>query len=316
MTLVRAVDPPAHSVAQVRGWIDLMMPAAELARTVAPTDFVPKAFRNNPPAITAAILYGDEIGIGPMQSLKHIRIIEGNPWIAAEAQRALILAAGHQIWPEELSTTRATWCGRRAGSEQVTRITWTIDDARRARIDGKPNWRAWPRQMLSARASAELARAVFADVIGGLGAIEEADEIAADASAPTAVDAQPSAVGTKRRRRAVAAAPTDTEATRPPVADVTPMPPLPGEEASQPTAEPVESDEPLSQRQLNRLQSLCRSRGIGDRSDRITLASEVIGRTITSSKDLTSAEADRFIGYLEELPAVDRDEQDQQGLDI
>jgi len=95
------------------------------------------------------------------------------------------------------------------------------------------------------------------------------------------------------------------------------MPPLPGEEASQPPVEPVESAEDLlSQRQLSRLQSLCRSRGIGDRIDRLTLASEVIGRTLGSSKELTVTEADRFIDYLEQLPAIDRDADDQQGLDI
>ena len=55
-----------------RSWIALMEPAVELAKAVANTEFVPKSLRGNPAAITAAILYGDEVGLGPMQSLARI----------------------------------------------------------------------------------------------------------------------------------------------------------------------------------------------------------------------------------------------------
>lgn len=344
MTLIRSADPTAQVIDSTRAWIDLMMPAAELARAIAPTDFVPRAFRNNPPAITAAILYGDEIGLGPMQSLAKIALIEGKPYIAAEAQRALILAAGHSLWPEESSATRATWCGRRAESEQVTRITWTIEDARRAHIDGKPNWRQYPRQMLSARASAELARAVFADVIGGLGAIEESDDSFGDASSATADVSAPSALGTRRKRKPTAAAVPKTSAISSPNAEAHGnLPPLPGEEVEpmpvvevDPVADreraqqQVDADvsaanarlhetatqDLLTQRQLTRLQALCRSRGVGDRAARLTLASDVVGRTLGSSKELTVTEADRFIDYLEQLPEVDRDAAESPGLDL
>ena len=129
-----------------------MQPAIELAKAVAGTDFVPKAMRNNPAQITAAVLYGDEVGLGPMQSLARISVIDGRPSLAAEAQRALILAAGHELWIEESTITRCTVAGRRRDSDQTSRVTWTSDDAKRAKLDGKPNWRSYPRQMLLARA--------------------------------------------------------------------------------------------------------------------------------------------------------------------
>jgi hypothetical protein len=151
-------------------WVALMAPAAELAKAIAGTDFVPTAMRNNPAAITACILNGDEVGIGPMQSLRQISMIEGTPTLKAEAQRALIQAAGHEIWPEEYTTTAVTIAGRRKGTDVIHRVTWTLDDARRANLAGKWNWSHYPRQMLMARATAELARAMFADVIGGLAA--------------------------------------------------------------------------------------------------------------------------------------------------
>jgi hypothetical protein len=80
-----------------REWIALVPAAAELAKSVANTDFVPRGMRNNPAAITAAILYGDEIGLGPMQSLAKIAVIDGRPTLAAETQRGLVLQAGHKM---------------------------------------------------------------------------------------------------------------------------------------------------------------------------------------------------------------------------
>ena len=120
-----------------------------------------------------------------MQSLAKIAVINGRPTLAAETQRALILQAGHDIWIEESTNTRCTVAGRRHGSEATSRVTWTLDDAKRANLAGKPPWRMYPRQMLLARASAELARAVFPDAIVGLAATEELEDD------PAAIGARP-----------------------------------------------------------------------------------------------------------------------------
>ena len=70
--VTRAELVPAYLEAEAaapHAWIALMGPAVELAKAVAGTEFVPRAMRDNVAAIAAAILYGDEIGLGPMQSL-------------------------------------------------------------------------------------------------------------------------------------------------------------------------------------------------------------------------------------------------------
>jgi hypothetical protein len=289
-----------------RSWVALMAPAAELAKAVASTDFVPRALRNNPAAITAAILYGDEVGIGPMQALAKIAVIDGKPYIAAEAQRALVYAAGHDLWLEELTNTRATWCARRAGSEQVTRVTFTMDDARRAGLDRKPNWLHYPRPMLSARASAELCRAVFADVIGGLAALEEASDETEDVGAARAPG--PSARSTSRRsrgRRPAAVAPSAPAD----VADAPPAPPLPGEEELERPAD--DGAEPMTGPQRRRMMALMHSRGYGgntaaDRGRRLELTRDILGRpSLATSKDLTSSEADQVIDHLESMRPPD-----------
>lgn len=234
------VVPYRQPEEEPRSWVALMQPAVELAKAVATTDFVPNAYRGNPAAITAAILYGDEVGFGPMQSLAKIAVIDGKVTMYAEAQRALILAHGHELWIEEATTTRVTLAGRRRESDKTTLITWTLDDAKRAKLDQKPNWQRYPRQMLLARATAELARAVFADVIGGLAAIEELEDDT-DAAALPMPETPPPA--TRRRRRAIAPAPPAPTPPAP-APPKPPPPPLPGEEPEPEPDQPAAATEP------------------------------------------------------------------------
>lgn len=320
-----------------RDWVELMTPAVELARNVAETEFVPKGLRGNPAAITAAILFGDEVGLGPMQSLAKIAVVDGKPTLAAEAQRALVLAAGHELWVEEASATRVTVVGRRRDSEISTRVTWTIDDAKRAGLAGKPNWRSYPRQMLLARASAELSRAVFADAIGGLFATEElVDDLGDVADLPVGEVTAPK-TSRRSRKRAVAAAP------EPPASDVAKpeVPGLPGEDVERdegdeppegavvtapdgpktpppastaeeppddPSPEPQAStdvNEPLAnEAQRRKLFASYRDAGLTGRDERLAHAERVLGHPLTTSKALTSSEASRLIDDLDRLDGL------------
>lgn len=296
MTLVQYRDREVqqHEQARARAWIALMEPAVELARSIAGTEFVPRALRHNAATISAAILYGDEIGLGPMQSLAQIAVIEGKPTVSAQAQRALVLAAGHELWLEELTATRATWCGRRAGTDSVTRVSWTMDDARRANLAGKQNWRTYPRQMLSARASAELVRAVFADVVGGLAATEEIEggDAAGGTDVAIGVQQQDTAKRKRSRRTSAVAAVTAPDVTPPGAIDVE-LPPLPGEDTPSATGTAL-----ITRGQQSRMHGLMRDLRITERADRLAYATEVLGRDVKSSKELTTDEADRVIDAL------------------
>lgn len=157
--------------------LELAPQAWKLAEKIAGTDFVPTALRGKPEAVLACILAGHEAGISPMQALSKIHIIEGRPAMAAELMRALVLRQGHELEYSEVSTTSVTAEGRRRGSERWTRVTWTMDDAKRGNLDGKTNWKRWPRAMLIARATSELCRMIFADVLAGISyTIEELED--------------------------------------------------------------------------------------------------------------------------------------------
>jgi len=288
-----------QTVEDRRAWLDLSNPALELANQIAGTDFVPKQLQNNPAAITAAILYGDEVGLGPMQSLAKIAVINGRPTLAAEAQRALILAAGHDLWVEESTATKCTIAGRRKDSDATSRMTWTMDDARRAGLANKPPWKMYPRQMLMARASAELARAVFPDAIGGLAATEELDEEHESVNGKSAVTPAPEPTAKRTRKRANVTAPATTPERPAPTA---PEPlPVPGD--LEPAAAP-DAEEMITDPQRKKLHALFNEKEITNRDERLSYCGAVIGREVPSSTDLKKNEASKII---EQLTQYDKD---------
>lgn len=180
---VTTYQPPRDTV---DGWAAMLGMSRELATFIAGTEFVPGALRGKPAAVAACILAGRELGIGPMASLQHLHVIDGRPGMSAQLMRALVLAHGHHLRVVESSSVRCVLEGRRAGeTEPAARVPWTMDDARLARLDQKPVWKAYPRAMLLARATGELCRAVFADVIGGMAyTSEELDDLAGSPPAP------------------------------------------------------------------------------------------------------------------------------------
>jgi hypothetical protein len=278
-------------------WVYLLRQVADLAHAIADTDFVKTSMRGNEAQITAAILYGDEVGLAPMFALKSISIINGVPSISAEAQRALILSAGHEIWPETLTITKATWAGRRAGSSETTRVEWTMDDAKRASLSGKQAWRMYPRAMLSARASAELARAVFADVIAGLPATEELEDNpegpppseSQERAAPEAPEGSPPP---RRAKRPARKGTNPTIAPTPPGArEELEEPPLPGEGPDEPA-------KPITDEQRKALFAGLRDLGIEERKDRLEWVSAHLERKIDSFAKLLDAEATTLLQEL------------------
>ena len=155
-------------------WTNIFGNVVELARGIAETEFVPRGLRGSIPATTAAILYGREVGLPPMTALNQTHVIEGKPSMAAEAMRAMVLAAGHEIEVLESTGGVCRMRARRRGSERWTpEVVWTIDMARAANLTNKPNWKNHPRRMLQARASSELCELHFPDVVLGFKSIEE-----------------------------------------------------------------------------------------------------------------------------------------------
>jgi hypothetical protein len=286
MTLAPVADWVPH---RDSSWVDKMRPAADLAVQIADTEFVPSELRNRPGAIAACILYGDEIGLGPMQSLAKIDIVKGRPAPRAELGRALAMAAGHEIWIEETTNTRVVMKGHRRGSSHIFTVTWTMDDARKAGIAANPAYAKYPRQMLLARASAELVRQMAPDVTGGIVmfAEEAADADTLDTPALPAAVPTGAAVGPPGTQRRVRRKPKPD-----PVEAPTPGAPHPADEGF---------DKP-TEAQTKMAMALFTEIGIEERDDRIAATNAMISRPETSRiaswNDLNRNEASTVIDAL------------------
>lgn len=272
--------------------LQAMGPAGQLAERIANTDFVPVGLRGRPEAVLAAILTGREVGIPAMQALAKIHVIKNQPTMAAELMRAVVMKAGHRIWTEEYTSHRVTLCGRRfdAGPDEVFRVTWTLDDAKRAGLAGQANWRAYPRAMLLARATSELCRLAFADAIGGIGYVPEDFDDAGEFIPEVAEDVEEPAAKRRTRSRPKPPEKPAQESTPAP-----PLPPLPGEEDDTPEivdAEITDGElipdppEPEPKRDLTdgqRLALHCRDRGLDDQLRRDLIRLVTVGRTDTAN---------------------------------
>ncbi len=236
-----AVRQPAAAPAKVDtdSWVEMLPAVAQLAEQIHGTDFVPKGLRGSSAATAAAILYGREIGAGPMTSLANIAVIEGKPSVSAEHLRAMVLAAGHEIVYTELSGAGVTVKGRRVGSSEWTSVSWNLDMARAAGIAGKQVWQRYPRAMLAARATAELCRLIFPDVTHGLMVIEEAEDLrdggAEESGGASGASPAKSATRTVRRQGASG---RRTKAAGEAEADPSPAAPETGSRAGVDTGEP------------------------------------------------------------------------------
>lgn len=191
---------PIGTTDTIARWAQVLAPARQIAEIVASTEFVPGALRGNADACTACILYGDEIGIGPMQALASIHVVDGRPQPSAELARSMILRAGHSFIVHVLTPEQCRVSGLRAGQDEKLRTyhEWTMADARRAGLAGRQTWQRYPRAMLLARATGDLARLVFPDVVKGLGHVDETDVEGLTEWADTVAPAEPNKPTAKR----------------------------------------------------------------------------------------------------------------------
>ncbi len=140
--------------------------ARSLAEAISRSGLAPQAARS-PEAVMVILAQGAELGLPPMAALRQIHVVSGRAVLSADLMRALVLRMGGRIRCVESTPDRATFAGAR-GEEPEQSITWTMQMAQRAGLTGKGPWQQYPAAMLRARASAELCRLVWPDVVGGL----------------------------------------------------------------------------------------------------------------------------------------------------
>jgi hypothetical protein len=251
-------------------WAGAASAAHSLAQSLTKTSFVPKAFQGNAGDATAAIILGDELGLSPLSALRSIYIISGTPALYARTMVALAMSHGHAVWTESSTDREVVVCGQRRGSEHVERVSWSIDRARKAGYTNNKKYDSDPQAMLWAKAAGEVARKIAPDVLAGVPHSVEDLEL----------EDQPTAKVT-RAPRTVAREPKPTA----------PEPEF-DEPAQEPVAVEAERGEPLrTEAQSTALHAGLTALGIKDRDEGLAYISQLVGRDVFSTKDLTKAEA-------------------------
>jgi hypothetical protein len=281
------------------------------AQKIANTPFVPTAFRGKPEAVFAAILYGDELGLGPMQSLNSIHVIEGKPSMSPELMRALVARAGHRLDVKLASNDKVILWGKRADNGSEATVEWSMKDAQQAGLAGRGAWKTYPRAMLLARATSEICRQIFSDCIMGLSYTpEEASSIAGVEwtdtpvepvqTAPVLTAAPPTTAPNAEPQQVVVEADWVEDPPYEPTLDWTEE--FPGAEIQDAMIveqKPVVKSTVATTPQIGMVRALIREWGL-NAEDALSLASMQLGREIASLGTITKAEASAFITYLKD----------------
>lgn len=150
----------------------------ELASQLANAgDFIPAHFRQNPGALSAAILTGRELGLSPMASLRGLYVINGKVGVSYDVMVGLLRKNGYKIHWEASTNERAKVVLSYKDNTSIP-VEYTLQDAQRAGLTGKAVWKAHPASMLRARAISNAARAFAGDVLSGIYGVDEVEEIA------------------------------------------------------------------------------------------------------------------------------------------
>lgn len=143
-------------------------------------------------AAMVIMMTGASLGLSPVTALRGVHVVQGRAVLSSDLLVAVVLRSGQcEYWrPLEIGADRCTIETKRKGAEPV-RHTWTIDDAKRAKLTGKGTWEQFPKAMLRARCSADLARMVYPDVLFGVYVEGELEETAQTVTVERDGGAQP-----------------------------------------------------------------------------------------------------------------------------
>ena len=147
-----------------------------LAVMLGKSDIVPKDMIGKPANILLALMFGNELGLTPAQSLQNCMVVNGRPSLWGDAVMGLVMAS--DVYEDskdsyDPATKTAKFEIKRRGKEWLVR-TFSWADAVTAKLDKKEGpWQQYPTRMLFHRARAWACRDAFPDVLKGIRYHEE-----------------------------------------------------------------------------------------------------------------------------------------------
>jgi hypothetical protein len=168
-----SVPVPSPAVEQILAATEVSL--RKRARVALKSGYLPTSVYTEE-QVLMIVRAGEELGLPFMASLRSISLVEGKIALEATLMRALALRKikGSKIVFHECTAQRCVVEMSRPSAAIM--VTYAIEDAQRAELTKKANWRRHPISMLIARASAIGCRAIFADALLG-GSVYDPDEL-------------------------------------------------------------------------------------------------------------------------------------------
>lgn len=155
-----------------------------LAQTLAKGgEAVPKSYRGNVAAVWLAIEWANRRDMDVMTAMQSVSFFQGKPLVDATMQRSLAEQAGYRVEVEG-DDQSATVTVVKPGDTKQHSATFTIEEAKTAGLLSKDVWKAYPADMLVARATTRALRRHASKVVSGLRDPDEAMDV--DTSDPIA----------------------------------------------------------------------------------------------------------------------------------
>jgi hypothetical protein len=139
-----------------------------LAKNLCVSGLIPRELYGKPADVLVIILYGQELGLAPMQAMQVIDVVKGRPTLRANLWVALARKAGHKVRVvENTAETTTITVIRSDDPDGPVTATYTIDDAKTAGLTSNDNYRKNPKAMLYARAASTAIRQACPEVAMG-----------------------------------------------------------------------------------------------------------------------------------------------------
>lgn len=189
-----------------------------IATEMSKSDLIPKAYHGKPADVLFAMEKLNSLGLNPVAALSGTYVIGnrvslwGETWLAV-VQAAPGYAGMSESWDAATKTATTTFYRIVLGTRQSLTKSFSMEDAKTAKLAGKDTYGNYPQDMLTWRARTR-AGALFADVLQGMAPAE----VAGDYTVELDSRAEPAAGGYVPQRRSEVAAPPAVAAALPPPA--------------------------------------------------------------------------------------------------
>ena len=289
----------------------------KLATMVASSGLVPDALRGKSADTMLVLMQGADIGLTPMQALQNLHVVNGKVGVAAHLQRsrAMNSPAIKVFQVLESGPTKCVILAQRHEYPEPSRVEYTIEEAQKAGLTGKDNWKKHPTDMLLARCTSRAVSQHCPEVRTDFpNTLEEIRDMP-----PEVVNVTPEGEAPKTKAEAILLnSPGPTIEVDPPLGTVSVPPPQPGAksqaEAKPPAekkvtkrkakkAKPEKEDATLSETTIEMLEDEARTLGLDSRAVGFVAGAIADREGVAHWADLSMTFTDEILDAVQKMAA-------------